>query len=305
MNIEDILKKVEVVNNSTDYWFFRTDYGKLFEQFLEGGYIAIGWDYITIKELDALSEDVVKKRIAEREEFDLKTTAGKSNLTSVYNKLITFKNLKKGDIVVIPSRNSDRLAFGRIKEDGSFTAEAESFTKRKWVNWHEVKQIEDLNAIFYQVKSNQHTISSINRFGSHIDRVIGNLFEKNDFTHYVLKIEKDEDINFEDLNTLMSNIKSLTKEINKEFGLEEDMDEFFIKINLQSKGAVELIKSGKSLAILAFLLFCSSCGELDKQKDPEIKKFIDNNGKKLENTTKVLDSLRANTDEMTKPFSKK
>ncbi|WP_293937458.1 hypothetical protein [Sphingobacterium sp. UBA5996] len=305
MNIADILKKVEVVNNSIEYWFVRTDYGKLFEQFLEGGYIAIGWDYVTVKELDALNEDIIKKRIAEKEEFDLETTAGKSNSTSVYNKLMTFKNLKKGDIVVMPSRNSDRLAFGTIEDDDAFTADAESFTKRRSVNWHEVKQIDDLNAIFYQVKSNQHTISSINRFAPHIDRVVGNLFEKNDFTHYVLKIEKDEDINFEDLNTLMSNIKSLTKEINKEFKLDEDMDEFFIKINLQSKGAVELIKSGKSLAILAFLLFCSSCGELHKQKDPEIKKFIENNGDKIENTTKVLDSLRANTDEMTKPFSKK
>ena len=223
-----------------------------------------------------------------------------------YNKLMLFLNFKKDDIIIIPSRNSDRLAFGRIADSQPYEeVEAERFLKRRKVEWFKIVQMNDLNPIFYQVKSNHHTISSVDRFAPHIDRVIGNLFQKGDNTHYVLNIEKEEDINFNELNNLMDNIKTLLNKINNEFEFEENPDEFYIKINLQSKGAFELIKQGKSLAILAFLLSTASCD--DNQNKPvansEIDKFIIENRKLLEDTTKDIDTLKINTEDLIKPFT--
>ncbi len=305
MNVAEILRRIDVVKPEMNYWFVRTDDGTLFEEFYENGYIAIGWDYLTLSEINTLSDEAIRNRIAEKENLDPTTFKGKGAITTIHNKLKTFISLKKGDVVVIPSKNSDRLAFGRISSDKPYTADAKNFTKRFNVSWYDVKNIRDLNAIFYQVKSNQHSISSIDRFAPHIDRVVGNLFEKNNMTHYVLKIEKNDDINFDDLNDLMTNIKKLTKAINKHFGFNENTDEFYIKVNLQSKGALELIKSGKSLAILAFLLFASSCDNLDKQDDAKIKSFVADNKKLIEQTTTNIDTLEGNTDELTKPFKKK
>jgi restriction system protein len=306
MEINQILQKVENLSQDSRYLFVRTEKGLLFDQFTKENHIAIGWDYLTLYQLRKLSINEIKEKIALKENLDITKSKGKGMATMSYNKLMLFLNLKKDDIIIIPSRNSDRLAFGRIVDIEAYEeVEAERFLKRRKIEWFKIFQMNDLNPIFYQVKSNHHTISHIDRFAPHIDRVIGNLFQKGDTTHYVLNIEKEEDINFNELNNLMDNIKTLLNKINNEFDFNENPDEFYIKINLQSKGAFELIKKGKSLAVLAFLLSTVSCVDNQNQlvADSDIDKFIIENRKLLDDTTKDIDTLKINTEDLIKPFT--
>jgi hypothetical protein len=306
MEIKEILQKVENISSDSKYMFVRTEKGLLFEQFTNENHIAIGWDYLTLNQLRKLSIHEIKEKIALKQNLDITKSQGKGKATMSFNKLMLFLNLKKDDIIIIPSRNSDRLAFGRIADTEAYEeVEAENFLKRRKIEWFKIVQMNDLNPIFYQVKSNHHTISSISRFAPHIDRVIGNLYQKGDNTHYVLNIEKEEHINFNELNSLMDNIKTLLNKINDEFDFKENPEEFYIKINLQSKGALELIKKGKSLAVLAFLLSTTSCTENNNQTvaDSEIDKFIIENRKLLEDTTKDIDTLKINTEDLIKPFT--
>ena len=311
MTIDQILGKIEYVQAESNYWFVRTDYGKFFEEFIEKGCIAIGWDYITLKDICDNNEGVIKERIAKVEEIDASTFGGKVKISTTYNKLKTFTSLKKDDIVIIPSRNSDRLAFGRIKDEVAYEdVKAPEFTKRRRVEWLEEKAMSDLNPMFYRVKSNQHTISNVSHYAPYIDRVIGVLFQKEDNTHYVLNIEKTDDINFKDLQTLMNNIEALIRGIDDKFGFYEDVDEFYVKVSLQSKGTLELIKKGKSLAVLAFMLAIISCGDQNESVDstqntnPDLKiqGFMRENQKILDETTEAIRNLRINTQELTEPF---
>lgn len=307
MEIGKIIDKVEKVSSNTKYRFIRTEKGKLFEQFTQENHVAIGWDYITLHKLKSSSPNEIKEQIAKREDLNIDSPRGKSASTLSYNKLMMFLELSKGDIVICPSRNSDWLAFGQIIDDKTFEdVNAERFLKRRKVKWFKIIQMDDLNPIFYQVKSNHHTISSVDRFAPHIDRVIGNLYQKHNNTHYVLNVGKEENISFDELNDLMDNVKKLLVKINLEFSLEENPEEFYIKINLQSKGALELIKSGKSLAVLAFILSITSCTNADNpaknEQDSRIDKFMTENRELLNKTTSSIDSLRINTEELTKPF---
>ena len=278
---------------------------KYFDEFIENKCIAIGWDYLTLYELRKITEDVIKKKMALFEEIDISTFGGKVKISTAYNKIQTFLSLKKDDIIIIPSRNSERIAFGRITDEEAFEDfNKKEFVKRRNVEWYNVKYMEDLNPIFYQVKSNQHTISNVNHYSPHIDRVIGNLFKKGENTHYVLKIDKTDDINFDELIILMDNIKTLIQNINREFEFNENIDEVYIKINLQSKGALELIKKGKSLAVLAYIIFLTSCNMGVHENDEKIKKFLHDNRQVLDQTSYVIDSLRMNTNELIKPFNK-
>jgi hypothetical protein len=306
MEIKKILQKVESISSDSKYMFVRTEKGLLFEQFTNENHIAIGWDYLTLNQLRKLSIHEIKEKIALKQNLDITKSQGKGKATMSFNKIMLFLNLNKDDIIIIPSRNSDRLAFGRISDTETYEeVEAENFLKRRKIEWFKIVQMNDLNPIFYQIKSNHHTISSINRFAPHIDRVIGNLYQKGDNTHYVLNIEKEEHINFNELNSLMDNIKTLLNKINDKFGFKENPEEFYIKINLQSKGALELIKKGKSLAVLAFLLSTTSCTDNNNQTvaDSEIDKFIKENRKLLEDTTKDIDTLKINTEDLIKPFT--
>ena len=220
---------------------------------------------------------------------------------------MTFLNIKRNDVIIIPSNNSDRLAFGQIEDDGIYEdserIEDGVYFKKRKVKWLETKNIRELNAIFYQLKSNQHSISNINRFEPYINRVIKNLYFKDDNTHFVLKIEKNEDINFEDLNILMTNINILIKKINSEFNYNEDLDNFFIKISLQSKGNIEFIKGGKSLAVMALILSSTSCSSPDDQNGSKIDGFIKENSELILETSSKLDSLEANRTELSKIYT--
>lgn len=305
MTVKEILDQVNNVENSVNYWFVRTSYGEHFYEFTEGNYIAIGWDYFTLNELKN-NKAYITEKITDHDKLDNTVSKDKGKITTAYNKINTFLNLKKNDIVLVPSRNSDRLAFGRVADDEAYevpelVGRGTHFKRRK-IDWIKIKNIRSLNPIFFQVKSNQHSISNINRFAPFIDKEVGNLFKKGDETHFVLNILKDENINFEDVRSLMDNIDVLINDINKELNFNDNLEEFFVKISLQSRGSIELIKAGKSLAILAFLLCLASCNELDTHQDQDIRRLIDKNREALDQTTKDLDTLKIDPKELLKPF---
>lgn len=312
MNLGSLLNKIEIVSDRKNYWLVRTNKGILFEEYLNGNFIALGWDYLTSDQLTTLSKEEIKMKIAKNENLDITKTEDKIKITTSYNKLMTFLNLKKEDIVLIPSRNSDRIAFGKVVDNKIYEdknkLEEGTFFKRRKIQWLEIKNIDDLNPIFYQIKSNQHSISNIDRFEPFINRVVENLYIKNDTTHFVLKIEKEDDINFQDLNTLMENVNFLIKKINDEFGFNENIDDFFIKISLQSKGSIEFIKGGKSLAILGLILSATACSTPNNgssntsaiTSNTSIDDFINENATYIDSTNSIMDSLEVNREELAK-----
>lgn len=308
MNVKEILESVEDLSNGRNYWFVRTDYGKHFDEFFNGGYIAIGWGYITLNDFKKLSKSEIKEKIAKREGLNPIDSKEKSKITSIYNKLERFNKLRKGDIIVVPSRKSQRLAFGEIIDDASFESNednVESYTKRRNVKWLENKSIFELDPYFFRLKINQHSISDIGSFAPYIDKEVGSLFKKDDKTHYVLNIDKQDDINFRDLSNFMDNIERLLEDISTDFNFHDEGDEFFVKMNLQSPGKMEIIKDGKSLAVLAFLLFFTSCNkDPESIKDPKVKKFVIEHRETLNNTGAEIDSLEINIDEIIAPFKK-
>lgn len=303
MNIEQILSRVDNVKPESNYWFVRTDYGKYFNEFVENRYIAIGWDFLSLLEFKNRSKEVLKAKIIKEEKIDASTFGGKVKVSTIYNKIIAFISLKKDDVVIIPSKNSDYLAFGRIVDELAYEdINAKEFRKRRKVEWFALKSMRDLNPIFFKVKSNQHTISNITDYAPHIDRVMGVLFKKSDKTHYVLNIENPDDIKYDDLEILMRNIKTLVRNINDKFGFNDDLDEFYVKISLQSKGSLELIKTGKGLIILAFILSLTSCKNKNEPIDDKIQEFMIENEKILSKTDEVINNLKINTQELTEPF---
>ncbi|HAY3562377.1 hypothetical protein KRE43_08570 [Elizabethkingia meningoseptica] len=308
MDVTEILDRVENFSTQRDYWFIRTDSGKHFDVFYAGQYIAIGWDYLTLDELNSKSESEIKEKIAQHEQLDVTLSMNKAKVTATYNKIKTFLQLKEGDIIVVPSKKSDRLAFGEVIDSASYEAtealEMGNYFKRRKIKWLDLRGIYNLDPIFFQLKINQHSISKIDRYAPYIDKIIGNLFKKGDRTHYILNFEQEEDINFRELNELMVNIDDLLTKINAKLKFNENLEDFYVKINLQSPGTMELIKTaGKSLAVLAYLLSVVACGNADDETDPDIKDLATQNHEILNETKAKIDSLKINTKELTQPFT--
>ena len=110
------------VPNDTRYWIIRTNGGEYYEDFILHGYISISWDYISLNTLYNKSEDEIKRLIEVYEKISSSeldddesdgTTKGK--ITSILNKINRFVfEIDKDDIILIPSKNSDRVTIARV-----------------------------------------------------------------------------------------------------------------------------------------------------------------------------------------------
>ena len=105
---KNIYQQLPSVDSSKDYWFVRAQKGQFYKSFLTGGYIAIGWNYITLDDLKNLDEVAIKGKI---KEFDNRI----EKPGSAYNQMMKFAySLKIGDIVIVPSESPNDFLVGEI-----------------------------------------------------------------------------------------------------------------------------------------------------------------------------------------------
>lgn len=264
MYFQNIADKFDILETEKDYWFIRTSKGVNFNAFKNHGFIGIGWNYITTQDLRDKSEIQIRSKIAISHAekgivgLDSNTRAGKTKITSIYNKIKRFESLEEGDLIVIPSKSSEFLAFGYIADNEIYNDFADNnceFNKRRKVNWIETKSLAELDPIFYKIIFSKHAVSKINGYAKYIDKVISNVFIKDDESHLVLDVRTVEDIQIEELYGMISSVRKLTELINQEFQLGDNLSDNAIKLNLQSPGNIEFIyERGKSLLVLAMLL---------------------------------------------------
>ncbi|WP_412468207.1 hypothetical protein [Pedobacter sp. KLB.chiD] len=294
--LEDLINSVSKTDAEKDYWFVRTDNGIHFETYVQNNFIGIGWNEITLNDLRTKTPDEIKGKIADVYNIDIALTRGKGQVSAIFNKLKRFQNLKKGDLIIIPSANSSRFAFGIIADQRIYVDADQHYNcdyyKRRKVEWLDVKNVRDLDPIFYQVKNTRHAISSINDYDTFIDAVTDVVYKKDGFSYYVLDVNTHEDINIKPLVSLVENLQILLERINQEFVLNEDTNDSSIKLNLQSPGKIIIkLRSGTSLILLAVLLaLANGCAPNDLPV-PVSQAELD----KLENVkaidTNVLDSI--------------
>jgi restriction system protein len=302
MNLESLVEKVVTLSDERGYWFIRTDSGLNFDNFYNGNFVGVGWNEISTTELDNASffGEEIKTKIAKLYGYDMTLARSKSKVTSIYNKLVNFRNLKQGDLVIIPSVGSARLAFGiimdsKIYEDKSVNDKCD-YSKRRMVKWVENKPVHLLDSIYYQIIQSRHAICNIKKYEAHIDIVTENLYIKNNYTHYVLDIKTDEDINLNSLLTLFSLVNELTDKINKELGLHEETDKISVKLNLQSPGKITFKGVGKALILLASIF--ASCSDSDDNRlklspSPDKgKELIDIDTTKKEEAMRIIRTLK-------------
>jgi hypothetical protein len=300
------INELEFIDNERGYWFVRTDNGINFDTYYENGFIGIGWNDITLEDLTKLSVNDVQAKIAKNNNYDLQLARGKSKVTGIYNKLIRFKDIKKGDVIMMPSYGSGRLAFG-IVEDSNVYVELEKtgdceYYKRKKIDWKTVKNIKSLDSKFYEIKLTRHAISNVKTYENYIDRVISTFYFKANTGNFVFEVNKKEDINLSHLLELIGTIKSLIADINSYYDYNENIEESVIKLSLQSEGLFALkVPTGKSLATLGLILSLSSCG--DKTTGTvEQQKFIESHQMKLDTISRRMDDLEIDKDKINQAF---
>ena len=249
IEIQRALESVRIVDSDRNYWFVRTYGGETFKDYIQRNYIGIGFNQMPYEYLKNYKNDDPQSFERIKNHIEKTTDYRDGSSTKWTNQLINFQHdMKKGDLVVIPNKNSSYFHVGVIDSDVYVVKENITFMhdgkyekypeKRRKVNWETNISLDEVRNELKGMTSTRQAITNINRYSDRIEGHISSIYIKEDKIHLVIKVNQDEDINAFDLSNFLSSITYFYKE----FALEEDnfSEDLTIKIKLQSRGKTVL-----------------------------------------------------------------
>ncbi|QDH78741.1 hypothetical protein FKX85_06700 [Echinicola soli] len=264
MTISEILEKLPKVKEDRGYWLVRTKGGLYYESFFDGEFIAVGWEKIKLS-------DVAKGKTDNKTGFQIlreiisKHYPDESRPGYAANQLLKFAyDIKKNDIVLIPSENSDIIAFGEVVETPSYSDiysnDKCAFSKRKKVRWLKTIGRNKLDPHLYKLMFSHLAISDASGYAEQIDKEISSFFVKGGKAHLVLEVQAEEDIPAKNLFEFGLYSLDILDEFCKVESLKIKSDEFNVKLDVQSPGFIEISGMDISGIVLLGLIIVSIAG---------------------------------------------
>lgn len=270
-NLSAIINNKVIEEANKNYWLVRTYSGEYFDSFRDHNFIGIGWNEINLSDINKLpSEDAplkgVKraKGVKEKRKNILETLALKVNFSSdkefanaesklsagvrAIHQIETFiREIKKGDVVIIPSENSDYYCFGEIEETPVFLADSMErlntsceLIKRKKIKWIKLNVPRHrLDPNYFRFLRVQSTINNLSDYRYYIEKTISDSFVMDGLSHFVLNVTREDDINPRHYGALLKAIELTELLIFDETG--ERIGEVEIKASVQSAGAFVIV----------------------------------------------------------------
>lgn len=287
---------ISIFDEKRNYWFVRTQGGDYYNDFDNENFIGIEWDEIS-------NIDFIKNS----SETDLKTEVVKfypnvEKPGTIVSKILMFvKDMKKGDIVLIPSKNSDWISFGEILDDEITIYEEDEeddfqilldefydnsdnkkrksiLKKRRNVRWISKFKRKHLDPGLQGVIYNPSAIFGINTYSLFIDRTLSQFYIKGEEAYFTYKVNKKKNIPYSDMLKFLNDNDNLINYINKYAPvLTVDSEKLVLKINVQSKGPVSLKGAVRDVLIVG-LTIAAIFGANIKFKIPGMEYNIETNG---------------------------
>ncbi len=122
----------------TSVWCVRAGGGDFADQFLDGGYVGIGWREIA-EDLGGIVDREQLFAVVRRHFPDIQSAILLSNYVSEIYRFL--REIKPGDYIIIPSRHSNTLHYGRVDSDRPYVFAAGDdgcpYRHRRPVEWCE------------------------------------------------------------------------------------------------------------------------------------------------------------------------
>lgn len=235
------------------YWFVRTNGGNYYNEYFNEGFIAVGFNFITDQSpiIRAEEDSVYKIVLQEKIKFEVESASTEDKQIKpglIINQLKRFLvEMSVGDIVLIPSENSQYISFGQIVSDTYLIDESElaeegcPFIKRRSIKWLKTLKKERLDPYLYKAIMSHHVITDVSDSATFINRSLSDLYIQNDKAHITLRVRTRNPIQLSDISVLIHSFEEIATAAN--FSQEEikAIKEAELKINVQSPGPVEFI----------------------------------------------------------------
>jgi hypothetical protein len=316
LTLQEILAQLPEINPNRRYWLVRTQGGEYYNAFVKGGYVAIGYDKITLSDIKAgntkndtgvkILSAIISKKYKQDEE---------GRPTHSASQLIKFAyTIKKGDIVLIPSENSSEITFGEVTDNHAYLARGVQlvncpFKKRKKVKWLKKVYRDSLDPNLYKLMFSHHTISDGDSYAQYIDAMLDSFFVKNKQAHIVIGVQSKKDINARELFEMGLYSLELLDDFCQQESLPYNGNDVSVKIELQSPGSIELVGWTVASIVLVGLIIVGLAGGGFGYKDSKgtqvalksdgiierMRKYLNSKGKR-DNMKKLLKDHLENLD---------
>ena len=267
--LNDLVGEMISVSNNRNYWLIRTQAGALYPLFTDKGYVSIGHSEVSLsflddirntyqnaskKLLDAIKEKVTKYHMGDR--YDKRT------ISLIASQIAKFAyEVKKGDVVIIPSINSNDIYFGVIETGNwiykDYSSFGDSSVLKKSVRW--IKEIprRRLDPYLYKMFLAHQAVNNVNDYAEVIERSINDLFILDEEAHIVINVESYH-IAAKDLFGLGQLLLDWVDKVSTEFDFGISSSDFQISININSPGKIDIKSKIKNATLVlgAILLIC-------------------------------------------------
>lgn len=277
--LDSILEDIQIIPNSKKYWLIRTQSGILFDTFLENDFVGLDHREVSLRNLAGLRKiftdnnkfldgirDVVNDYYTDKQRNEINIQSRRISL--IANQIYKFyQNVKKGDVVIIPSYSSAKVAFGIIKENNIAEFSESEIRKfdyttqflNKRVDWIADFNRTSLDSNIFKMFTSHQAINNVSKYADVIERSLKDFFILDNEAHLIINVQKNDDIKAKDLFGLGYSFLEIFDSISKELGiLDVSSDDLEVKVNVNSPGTIDLKSRIKKTTLLAgfVLLVC-------------------------------------------------
>lgn len=261
-NFEELVDDIKSIDSEQQYWMVRTMGGSYYDEFVSGGYIAIGYNQVSLANINSLPPSEVTAKEALKAMFHDRYPDLRNSGYPVAQLLRFTRDIKDGDIVVIPSSGAYYVAFGVA--DGNMYEEEYplidnehhcTFKKRYKIQWKHRTVRTSLPPVLQLMFNSRHILSDINSYSQYIDSIMNDCYVKDDVLHLVLKIQTEDEVSLDDFCDIRA-ISVLIDDFCRRCNIPYE-DALLMKIQMESPGWLKL--STKNIfKLLSFGLFITA-----------------------------------------------
>ncbi|MUV06966.1 hypothetical protein GOP80_07230 [Planococcaceae bacterium Storch 2/2-2] len=276
--MSDIFEEtIPFISSKKNYWLFRTNSGKYYEEFRRKGIIAINWNEITLEDINGLTEEEIKLKLK-------KNYPNQSKHGRTYSQLRIFsKIMKEGDTVVITGPSSYKFTIGEIEADDVYEEKVDipaddkktcPYYKRRKIKWlKEVGKFEVDMPMFKLLQHAQHTITDAMDYADVIESMVHDFFIREEgykgetaYAQLSFFVDKERDVPFYDFFELGHSIIEMSKDFNKYTKKEYiDLEMIQTEININSPGKFKMKGPIKSILAIGLLFILLAGGKFSVQ----------------------------------------
>lgn len=259
-DIEEVINyfSIPILPSKPNYWLIRTEGGTFYNTFKKGNYVSIGFDKVNLDDISLKDDGKLKEAVA----LLYPDTKRPGTIVSQLRK---FKyNVKKGDIIIIPDKNSKNLCIGQAISDIyqiNSTAKNkeiinENYTYQKRINTNWIAEVPKSNFDLYVYKLlNSHQgIVSCNDYKGFINRMIFPIYCQDGDMHLTFNITKRNNISLDDYSNMFDTLKYAIDLFNKMTNSNVSKG-INIKLTANSPGILEILGNPITMSIIILMFF--------------------------------------------------